>query len=194
MAGTQVEREIMNPLVQRLVAARDYTNAWQVYRLLKQAPPGSPEPLRDGSFAGASTVAPFDWFMANEGAIRAERRVRGGGEDPALFISAEGGTTGEAARQLLLLQPGSYQLTAAIGSVAEVAAAGVDILISCPGQPARTLGQSRFVPAEPGGSRFSVAFTVPGGCPAQTLSFGVRSNSETGASEAWIDNVSITRR
>lgn len=194
MAGTQVEREIMAPMVQRLVTARDYSNAWQVYRLLKQAPPGGPEPLRDGSFEGASKVAPFDWFMANEGAIRGERRVRDGGEGTAFFISAEGGTIGEAGRQLLLLQPGSYQLNAAIGSVAEVPAAGVDVLISCPGQPARTLGEGRFVPPQPRGSRFSLAFTVPGGCPAQMLSFGVRSSSETGASEAWIDNVSISRR
>lgn len=194
MADTPYEREIMTPMVQRLATAGDYRNAWAVYRLLKGARPAPPEPLRDGDFSTVPAVAPFDWFMANEGAIRAERRIRdNSGDDAALFVSAEAGTAGDGARQLLLLAPGTYELAAAIGSVPDMAAATVELRVACAGEPPRILAQASHVPTQVTGSRQSLRFAIPSGCPAQVLTMGVRSQGEVGTSEAWIDKISVSR-
>lgn len=194
LATTQSERDILIPMVQKLATAGDYRNAWQVYTILKQAPARTPEPIRDGGFAAVPAVAPFDWFMVNEGAIRGERRVRdNSGEDAALFVSVESGAAGEGARQLLLLAPGSYQVSAVIGSVPETPAARVSVRVACAGATSRVLGETDVAPTQIGGASQRLTFTVPAGCPAQVLAITAGSASETGASEAWLDNISISR-
>lgn len=193
LASTPAERQIMLPMVQRLVTAGDYNNAWRVYRLLKQAPAAPPEPVRDGGFAADPLYMPFDWFMINAGALRAERRMRpDAGDDAALHVSAEGGASGEGARQMLLLAPGSYVLTATIGSVAEASVAGVDLQLRCVGDNPLELGRASFTPSQAGGAPQRLRFAVPTGCRAQTLSIGARSTTDVGSSEAWIDNVAIS--
>lgn len=194
LAGTQAERDIMIPMVQRLITAGDYRNAWRVYRVLKRAPPAPPEPVRDGGFNAVPAVAPFDWFMSNEGAIRAERRIReNSAEDAALYVAAEAGSSGDGARQLMLLEPGSYLLSAVIGSVVETTPAGVELQVACLGVPPRVLTRGTNVPSQQSGQPQRLRFTVPAGCRAQMLTIAVRSGTDVGASEAWIDNVSVSR-
>lgn len=190
-----VERETLHFLPQRLATAGDYENAWRVYSLLKGSPSAARAALiRDGTFSSVGGIGPFDWFMANEGAIRGERRIRSeGGEDSALFVSAEAGSSGDGARQLLLLAPGSYALSALVGSVPESTTAGIVLRLACQGEPPRVLAEAIHTPTQPAGSLQQLRFNVPAACPAQTLTFEVRSRTEIGESEAWIDNVSISR-
>jgi hypothetical protein len=196
LADDQAEREIMAPLVQRLVSQRDFTNAWNVYRLLKQRPDAVAAEVRDGGFDDrAAPIAPFDWTLGDTGRVRGERRAGGSRPDGvALFIRAEPGARGSAATQLMLVDPGSYNLRFQFGRAEDANAAGIDWRIYCSGAPERILGQGRLTPARPAGSRFSQNVTIPAGCPAQVLSFGARGDSSIGASESWIDDVALVRQ
>lgn len=195
LANGAVEREIMMPTVQRLATARDYDNAWRVYQLLKPGETAAPAAVRDGSFDKKWGIAPFDWSSPLEGPVAAERRVRADApENVALFLRAAAGTTGEGARQMLLLPPGRYSLAFAAGSIADVGAAAVDWQLSCAGEPPVVLSQGRHLPTRPAGSRQSISFAVPPGCPAQLLVFSARSDDQISASESWIDEISVARQ
>jgi hypothetical protein len=194
LADDQAEREIMGPLVQRLVSQGDFTNAWNVYRLLKQKPSASAGEVRDGGFEDSTVpVAPFDWTVGDTGRVRGERRASQAG-GTALFIRAEPGARGNAASQLMLLEPGTYSLRFQAGRSEDANAGGIEWRIACAGAPERIVGQGRLAPASAAGSRFGQNVTIPAGCLAQLLSFGARGDSGIGASESWIDDVALVRQ
>jgi hypothetical protein len=194
LADDEEERAIMIPIVQRLVTQRDYSNAWNVYRLLKQQPSASAGEVRDGGFDDTSVpIAPFDWTLGDTGRVRGERRASPAG-GVALFIRAEPGARGSAATQLVVMAPGSYSLRFQAGQGEDTNSGAIEWRVACANAPERIVGQGRLVPAAPGGSRFSQNVTIPAGCAAQLLSFEARGGSGIGASESWIDDVALVRQ
>jgi hypothetical protein len=195
LASGSGERETMLPLVQRLAAAGDYVNARRVYRLLKPGAPAATATLNDGAFSETPMIAPFDWTTPQTGPVTGERRVRPeAGDNIAMFLSAEAGTGGVGASQLLLLPGGRYAFAFDAGSVADVGGGSLEWRIACAGGAERVLAEGRSVPAQPGGRRHDAEFVVPAGCPAQLLAFTVRSTGRIEATENWIDNVTVTQR
>lgn len=195
LANRPDERAIMIPLVERLAKAGDFVNAWRVYRLLKPSAPAAPPPVNDGGFSENTMIAPFDWTASQSGPVAGERQVRpGANDDVAMVMSAEAGTGGVAASQLLLLEGGRYTLTFEAGTIAGIGGGRIAWRIACAGGPGTVLTEGRLLPAQPSGSRQMVDFTVPGGCPAQALAFALRAIDQIAPAESWIDNVAITKQ
>lgn len=194
LADGPTERELMYPIAQRLATARDFNNAWRVYRLLKPGVEAAPASVRGGTFDETPIMAPFDWVIVAEGSTTAERRNRSEGDNIGLFLRAEAGASGDAASQMLLLPPGRHALTFAAGTVPDVNAAALEWRIFCAVQPTLILGQGRMQPAQPTGTRLTSRFAVPANCPAQVVAFAVRSNDQFAASESWIDDVVVARQ
>lgn len=107
--GVALPLEIMDGAITNLAAADRPDLAWALYR---STVPGSPPLLRNGTFDRTDRAVPFEWQYPQEGAIATSRETAGNAF--TLAFRAEGGATGNIARQLLSLTPGRYQLAAAV--------------------------------------------------------------------------------
>lgn len=187
----QGDRGMLIPLVQRLAAEGDLANAMRVYVILKRDPDAARRLVRNGDFDETDPIAPFDWTLVIDGSVRGEMRVIDAQpDDTALFLRTEVGTTGDAASQLLLLRPGRYILTSASGRSADAGPARLTWRIACSGDGGRTLLTYAGVPG-PGPNALRQAFEVPVGCESQAIVLGAGATDDSGASEAWIDDIAI---
>ena len=123
--------------------------------------------LFDGSFRGLTMPKPFGWEFEDIDVGRAEPAKNGG--RTYLDIAYFGGRAVTLAEQALALRPGRYTLRAIARSDNGLSSGTVTWNLSC--LPSRnpvigTLDLSRAGPAD---RRFTAAFTVPAGCPSQSL-------------------------
>jgi hypothetical protein len=92
-------------LVQSLVAAGQYGEAYRVWARTAHVRPGEDQTLFDAGFAGSDAPPPFNWTLTSSTVGLAERQP--GGRLHVIFYAQEDGVL---ARQLLLLKPGRYRL------------------------------------------------------------------------------------
>jgi hypothetical protein len=183
------ERAVLARLIQRLIYERRYDAAWSTYR---DAHSGMPDAaagsLRDAQFAGSSGFPPLDWQLVEEGELTAIREARrDGGQGIALALVAEGGRTGEVARQFVRLPPGRYQLQFDAGGIPERVLDRPQLSLSCT-DSASPFYQVR--PSRSGSERVRGAFTVPAGCRWQVVSISIGSN-ETPDEFPWIAGITL---
>lgn len=126
-----VPPEILDRAIANLVAANQPDLAWKLYASTAQA--GSPPLVRNGSFGRVDRPVPFEWQYSQDNAITVSREADG--KAFALVFRAEGGATGDIARQLLTLRPGRYQLVAAVTSD-EPSRMRLEWQVTCARQPA----------------------------------------------------------
>lgn len=191
--GQPEERAVLARLIARLDYERRYDLAWSFYR---EARPGTPElaasSLRDSEFAGVAGFPPFDWQLTEQADLTALReRRRDGGPGFALALLAEGGRTGEVARQLVRLSPGTYQIQFDAGAIPANPLDRPRISLLCAGT------MTPFAQLRPGRAgeatqRVSGSFTVPPTCRWQLLSISIGSN-ETPVEIPWIAAIAIRR-
>ena len=183
--------ETLGPVVHRMVEDGQYEAAWRIARLLRR-PARSDALLRNGAFEPVEYLTPFDWQLQSELDIGAETLlVEGAGPGPVLVAHAAAGNRGSVARQLLILPPGSYRISASAGPLPGSVPAKVYWNVSCARDPSALLTH-----AEPRNAGDPAAlradFRVPSrGCAAQWLVLGVQSEADTDGVAAWVDSVSL---
>lgn len=114
-------------LVQGLVDNRDFDGARRLANALRPGASRAAPLIANANFASNPRLAPFDWQLSMQGNLGASIDKDG----KALIISAVGGARGPAARQLVRLSPGSYELGWKVVSMAPLPDNSVSIQIRC---------------------------------------------------------------
>ena len=187
------ERTVLTALLRRLVADRRFG---QAHRLFLEATGQRRETaggIRNGDFEANNALPPFHWQLANESdlaaVIQEDGEHRGG---RALYLIATNGRGGEVARQLLVLGPGSYRLSAVIGGSASHTRPQVSL--ACANAPSVALVREQLPPTGQAGATWSVSFSVTAnGCPAQWLIISLDSDLDGEGSRPWIDSIAVER-
>ena len=190
------DRNFILRALRRMIELGDHRRAYALYRDSRGAGAPGPGQVRNGDFeSGDPGFPPFDWHYVSEGGLGAFREAREGAPGTAaLTLSASTGRNGEVARQLLILAPGRYRLSALAGDVGSDEMSRPQVAILCAVRGGQDLMRASLPAAESRPGRMQQGFTVPaGGCPAQWLSIVARSDLQTGASEPWIDSIAIAR-
>jgi hypothetical protein len=174
-------------MLSRLVTAGDLDRALRLWRLMSGiADDGGAKGVYDGRFAGLAGPPPFNWELAN-GPIGAADRVRNTG----LQVDFYGRQDGELASQLLMLRPGRYQLRFDAQGDAKGQASRLSWTISCQGSGAALL-QLPVTGVTASSRLFAAPFTVPVGCPAQSLKLHGSSGDVASEQNLIVSDLSVT--
>jgi len=147
-------------LVQSLVAARQYDEAYRVWAGSAHIQPDADRAVFDAEFAGSDAPPPFNWTLTSSTVGLAERQP--GGRLHAIFYGQEDGIL---ARQLLLLKPGRYRLAMRIsGDPARASTLAWNLTCADAKTQLVALPLSDQKRAASG-----VTFDVPATCAAQSL-------------------------
>jgi hypothetical protein len=172
-AGLALSSDATTVAVNRLVAAGSLDAAWRYYASLR--PGADRRRSRDPRFlADLATPSVLDWSPANDQSIATsiQRGPRGGVFD----FAAPPTTGGVLLRQVQLLPPGAYRLGGRSDGIEQPAGSLPYWRLSC--ADGRELGQVVVPPSARAGGRFTGRFSVPLGCPVQTLSLVARPSDE----------------
>lgn len=181
----EVDRARVVQVIGRLVQLGDYRAARSFY---DRTTGRRPEMVVDGGFEKDHGIPPFDWQLVDETDRSATREPRDRANGTALSIA---GTEGkEVARQLLVLPPGRYRLTARTGAVTTNMMAPPTVSITCL-QDQGTLVASTAFPVGMGPKTLAMAVTIPAGCNGQWLTIGSAANVGYLSDNPWIDDVRI---
>lgn len=161
-------------MIRTLVAAHRYVEA---KRLWERSAGARPAALFDADFRNGAAPPPFNWELTSSSLGLAERRS---GRLQVIFYGQDNGTL---ARQLLLLAPGSYRISAPASG--GDGGGALHWLIRCdqgPGELARAaVGQG------------GLSFEVPASCPAQWLELNARASDFGRQSEISIGPMALRR-
>jgi hypothetical protein len=158
------DKESWGPvLVNRLVDRGRFAEARQVWaRVYGLTPAQGSAPIFDASFRDTPASAPFNWTLV-AGSLGAAD-IRDGG----LAIDYYGRDSGALASQLLVLAPGRYRFAFTVDAGTTDNAARLGWTIACATGAKPVLASARIAAAA-SRRRLATEFTVPLGCPAQTL-------------------------
>ena len=146
-------------MVETLVTAGDYSRAHALWAQMSRVPAHSKELVFDSEFRDGTRPPPFNWALTSSAVGLAERRKGGG-----LHAIYYGQEDGMLARQLLLLQPGTYRLAMTVSGIPGGSKA-LAWTLKCAGSNESI---ARF-PLDPAGAAKGWEFAVTANCPAQTL-------------------------
>ncbi|QHL90237.1 hypothetical protein GVO57_04530 [Sphingomonas changnyeongensis] len=186
-SGGTVRHEPIGILVQRLAEKNDVAAAWRLYRL--QAPRAQPIEVRNGDFNETLRLPTiFDWRLEDSGDARAEiLRGTDGGE---LHLEARVGAGSMVASQRLLLPPGRFALEFK-ARPAEGATLGTSKFAIICVPSGQNLAETKL--ASGGRSVHAFAFSVPAGCPSQSLLLTAQSESMGSGVDGAVDGVRVRR-
>ncbi|MEI7933019.1 MAG: hypothetical protein WCI21_08200, partial [Alphaproteobacteria bacterium] len=144
----------------------------------------------DGDFASLPEFPPFGWNSTSASSTYVEAPP--GRTDPALHVVYDGVAERGFPSQLIVLPVGRYALTGEVMSATPSSEGRMQWAIDC--VSAEPEGRLASLPA-PNTSgqwiRFSTAFTVPAGCPAQRLML-IRTPSDKAADiDLWYDKLNV---
>lgn len=187
------ERAFVAAAITRLANAGAFDEAQALYlRSGGKRVPG-PEQVRNGGFETENRLPPFDWDLHNEDGrsamIQSHPDNKAGS---ALFLYVDPDHQGDLARQLLLLPPGTYRLSAQSGDIAGDALGRPQLRISCAASKNGSVPLDLRLPASTASAGTRSDFVVPAGCPAQWLSLASGLDSSIQDTPPWIDDISIT--
>lgn len=180
-----VEHDLINRMIMRLGRDRNFDDAWGIFVWAQGGAPG--ENIVNGSFDQPSPFALFNWSLTQNEALVTE--VLNRENSNSLYLSARSGG-GLAARQLLRLMPGRYDLAAIVGDVAEASGDRPTIHLTC-AQTDTPILQPVTFPSTPSSQRpLRATFSVAGGCRYQWLNLTANSSMEEEV-RSWIDDITI---
>jgi hypothetical protein len=172
-------------VIQALVRDRKFDEAWRYFLSIRPDTPRNQS--RDPKF-GANIVYPtvFDWVTVT-GDRGVSATVARSDRHGMIDFSAPATAGGAAVQQLLLLQPGAYQLRGhSIGVEQSDRARPYWTLVCADG---RELGRVDIPNSSSADGRFAGQFTVPSACSAQYLRLVVRPSNAVGGVAGQIDYV-----
>ena len=146
--------------------------------------------VRNGDFSRVGGLAPFDWELAENDALLAEPGVNDAGA-PVLQLTNRAGKPGPLARQLLMLRPGAYRLSFAVGNVAGAETDRPQLVLHClAGAP--LLSATVFPVAPAAGRAVGTQFSVPAqGCAAQWLVIQAGNPIDAIATQQWVTRIRV---
>lgn len=168
-------------LLYGLVGAGDYVRAHELWAAISHVRPGT-SALYDPGFSETKAPAPFNWDLTSSTVGLAERQPGGGLH--AIFYGREDGVL---AKQLLLLAPGNYRMSIAVGGNPSQARA-LTWSIRCD----RTQAPFAAIPLDVASAK-GWNFTVPANCPAQWLELTGVSSDLAQQSEVTVGKLSLVR-
>lgn len=192
--SSAADRPRFHALLERLVGNGRHALAWQLY-----ADPqlglgsGQTATIRNGGFDAAEDGTPFDWSFAQEAELWATREQLSEDGGTVLRVAASNGRSGEAARQVLHLSPGSYRLTSLVGDIPQDRYSRPRLRITCAGS-----GQEReLLTLQPGAAgpqpqRLEGSFAVPAGCAFQQVSILISGDGALEGPGPWLDRIDIS--
>lgn len=174
-------------LLSGLVNAGEYE---QARGLIAKIGPSNGSPVRDSSFILNGPYQPFDWkYLSDPGKGAAPTRTESGG----LRYQANTGEGGPIATQLIMLEPGTYELKS-LQRTQPTALDGYPYwTLACAGDNQRQLADLRIPRGDDKAARpSSTQFDVPArGCQAQWLQLNIRATFSPGGLEGEIARVWI---
>lgn len=176
------ENTWLEPLLNSMTAAGQYSQAralWASRWKLRVSPA---EPLFDSGFSNALPPSPFNWALTSSTVGLAERLP--GGRLHAIFYGQQDGAL---ARQLLVLQPGTYRVTMAVaGDPARRQALVWSVTCDKSPAPLATIDLAAI-------SRRAWTFTVPASCRAAWLELAGVAEDMPKAADVTISELRMSR-
>jgi hypothetical protein len=177
----------------RLVAAGRYRQAKSYFDALVGSPNGAAALVYDGGFTGRPGPPPLNWQVIAVLGGSARWTADGGAPRGELLVSHDGfSSSGPMLRQLILLSPGGYEVTARARIDDPAAAGRFNLQIACAVGPRLVL---MTLPGAPGSWKGSQAgFAVPSeACEAQWLAIYPVTGDRREMVEMSIDDIFIRR-
>lgn len=182
-AGVAVSETARARAVNTLIAGRELGAAWSYYAAIH--PGADRRRSRDPRFA-ANLEAPsqLDWAPINDGS-GLTTSIQGGIFD----FAAPASVGGPMLRQVQLLPPGSYRLSGHSAGIEQATGALPYWTLRC--QDERELGRIEVPNSSVANGNFTGTFSVPAGCPVQTLVLMARSSDAVSGLSGQIDRVAL---
>lgn len=180
-AGVPVSEVARTGTVNALIAAGQLDVAWSFYASLR--PGANRRRSRDPRFVMTETPSQFDWMPMNEGGLTT------GIQDGVFDFSAPASVGGPILKQVQLLPPGTYRLTGRSSGIEQDEGALPYWVLDC--QDGRELGRVEVPNSSIAGGNFSGTFSVPAGCPIQTLLLMARPSDSVSGLSGQIDRVEL---
>lgn len=181
-AGVPVPEEAGAALIGTLTAGKFYEQAWAYYALTRSGV--DRRRSRDPRFtADPAFPSPFDWTPIDEGGVSVT--IQTGDRGGLVDFSAPASVGGTLLRQLQLLPPGDYRLAGRSVGVTEPAETSPFWALTC--ADGRELGRIAVPNSTRANGVFAGRFTVPTGCPVQTLALVARPSDAVGGLSGRID-------
>lgn len=145
--------------------------------------------LRDGDFENSTALPPFGWTLRDDGDVSASREPNTSGHAKfVLRLTSTAERGGTVASQLMILKPGTYQLTGITGDGPAQSSEAPALSVVCIESGASLGARSLAAPVAGAAQRFTLTFVVPDHCAAQTLKVDLAATSNV---NAWLDAIDI---
>lgn len=173
--------------MQRLVTLGAVGSAYHIYQRALGIQSPAAVLLRNGGFEGGAGLPPFDWQLSDNPDYQGIIEPRDGSKGSA-SLSITGTSSGEVARQLLMLAPGHYEFSLLVGEVGSDTSQNPSSTIVC-------LGGVKVMnfqfPSAPKPQIISKYLDIPDeACSAQWLIISSNGNREL-ADPPWVDDIAI---
>lgn len=172
--------------IDKLVAAEFFDDAWAYYSLVR---PGVDRRASRDPFFTADLAAPsrFDWVPINDAGVTTS--IQRGGRGGVFDFAVPASVGGPLLQQLQLLPPGDYRLEGHSGLIDQPERSRPYWVLSC--RDGRELGRLILPNSRQANGKFAGSFTVPLGCPAQTLALVARPSDAVGGGSGQIDQIRL---
>lgn len=148
--------------------------------------------INDGGFEGGNALPPFAWSYTQDASLWAAPEEMPAGNH-ALLLSATNGASGDLARQLLQLRPGTYRLTARFGEVPRETYQRPTLTVRCADGDKATLISVKPEFGRASESSIGRTFSVGGSCEFQWIAISMTGPEIDRSERPWVDDVSIVR-
>lgn len=185
-AGVSVTEEVSAAAINALIAGGFPDRAWSYYALLR---PGAARNMsRDPRFtAEVNYPLPFDWVSLNDAGVSASiQRGRNGG---IFEFSAPPSVGGPLLQQMQMLPPGDYSLEGHSIGLDQAEGSHPYWVLRCHG--GRELGRVAVPDSTQNNGVFAGRFSVPAGCPVQTLVLIARPSDSASGLAGQMDEVRL---
>ena len=189
--GAAPNAEELAVYLMTLVQTGEYTVAQREWFQSKGAHAAPEGTLNNGNFAQKMGLSPFEWLDEQSGTADVEIATPPERDGLALHAEYDGFSEPGFVRQLVVLPPGTHQLTGEVLLDSTDSAGRLSWTITCAGS-SRVLGRA---PAK-GGVQLWVAFTLtfdvpPESCGAQWIELRPDPTDRREGVSIWYDNLSI---
>ncbi|MBS0503465.1 MAG: hypothetical protein JSS55_06605 [Proteobacteria bacterium] len=185
-AGIPVSEEATAISLKWLITRGFADEAWRSYT---SAHPGAdPRRSRDPQFAAnIAYPSPFDWTPVNDDSVSTsiQRDVRGGIFD----FAAPPSVGGTLLQQIQILPPGDYRIEGHSTGIDQPIASAPYWVLSC--YDGRELGRVILPNSAQAKGVFTGRFSVPSGCPVQTLALVARPSDDVSGVAGQIDRIQL---
>jgi hypothetical protein len=191
-AENDQERVLLTSAMTRLASVGALKEAYALYLKSGGTRLVGRDLIRNGRFEDANRLPPFDWDLHAEDGRTAIIQPRQNVGGSALFLYVDQDHQGEVARQLLLLGPGRYRLSARSGNIGADQFERPRVKISCAVPNLPSIVDMQLPASNDTGLSTQSDFVVPAGCTAQWLSLMSGTTPEgQDNGNPWIDEVGV---